>query len=60
MDVPARRSADARSGSGQRPVIADNKVVQGQLLAIMTYCPDELQQFTDFVNSLKYADVGWA
>lgn len=45
------------AGPGMRPVIVDNKVVQGQLLAIKTYCPDELEQFTDLVNSLKYAKV---
>jgi hypothetical protein len=44
-------------GPGQRPVIVDNKVVQGQLLAVKTYCPDELQQFTEVVDGLKYANV---
>jgi hypothetical protein len=32
-------------------------VVQGQLLAVKTYCPDELQQFTEVVDGLKYANV---
>jgi len=44
-------------GPGARPVIADNKVVQGQLLAIKVYCPEELEKFTDVVDGLKYADV---
>jgi hypothetical protein len=44
-------------GPGGRPVIADNKVVQGQLLMIKVYCPDELEEFAGFVEDLKYADV---
>jgi Tfp pilus assembly protein FimT len=42
---------------GLRPVIVDNTVVQGQLLIIKVYCPEQLQKFTDFVNGLKYAPV---
>jgi hypothetical protein len=45
------------AGPGIRPVIADNRVVQGQLLVMKVYCPDQLEEFTDFVNTLKYADV---
>ena len=44
-------------GPGARPVIADNKVVQGQLIAIKIYCPEELEKFSDVVNDLKYANV---
>jgi hypothetical protein len=44
-------------GPGARPVIADNKVLQGQLLAIKVYCPAELEKFTEVVDGLKYADV---
>ena len=44
-------------GPGARPVIADNKVLQGQLLAIKVYCPEELEKFTEVVDGLKYADV---
>jgi Tfp pilus assembly protein FimT len=45
------------TGPGQRPVIADSRVVQGQLLIIQVYCPDELDDFEDFVGDLKTADV---
>jgi hypothetical protein len=45
------------AGPGIRPIIADNRLVQGQLLAMKVYCPDELQQFSDFVNKLTYADT---
>jgi hypothetical protein len=45
------------AGPGIRPVIADKKVVKGQLLIIKVYCPDQLQKFQEFVDSLKFADV---
>jgi hypothetical protein len=45
------------AGPGIRPVIADNKVVQGQLLIIKVYCPGELEDFTETVHKLKFADV---
>jgi Tfp pilus assembly protein FimT len=40
------------SGPGARPVIADSRVVQGQLLIIEIYCPDELEEFQQFVDDL--------
>jgi Tfp pilus assembly protein FimT len=49
--------ANGAGGPGTRPVIADNTVVQGQLLVLKVYCPDELQAFADFVNDLKFDDV---
>jgi hypothetical protein len=45
------------SGPGARPVIADSRVVQGQLLIIEIYCPDELDDFKEFVDDLKTDDV---
>lgn len=45
------------TGPGARPVIADSRVVQGQLLIIEIYCPDELDDFKDFVGDLKTDDV---
>jgi Tfp pilus assembly protein FimT len=44
-------------GPGSRPVIADNNVLKGQLLAIKVYCPDELAEFTELADALKTADV---
>src|SRR4051812_6055024 len=35
------------AGPGMRPVIADNRVVKGQLLALRIYCPDELPNFQE-------------
>ena len=45
------------SGPGARPVIADSRVVQGQLLIIEVYCPDELAEFQEFVDGLETTDV---
>jgi hypothetical protein len=43
-------------GPGSRPVIVDNKVMQGQLAIIEVYCPDELEDFQQFVDSLQTTD----
>ena len=45
------------AGPGLRPVIADTKVVRGQLLIIKIYCPDELENFQNFVDKLKTRNV---
>jgi Tfp pilus assembly protein FimT len=41
------------TGPGARPVIADSRAVKGQLLIMKVYCPDELEDFQDFVDDLK-------
>ena len=41
------------SGPGIRPVIANSRVVQGELMVIKVYCPGELEEFQTFVNSLN-------
>jgi hypothetical protein len=45
------------AGPGIRPIIADNKVVQGQLLIIKVYCPIEAEEFAKFVENLRYGPV---
>ena len=45
------------AGPGSRPVIADSRVLQGQLLIIEIYCPDLLEEFREFADSLKTGDV---
>jgi Tfp pilus assembly protein FimT len=45
------------TGPGARPVIADSRAVQGQLLIIEVYCPEELDEFQEFVDDLKTDDV---
>ena len=46
------------AGPGTRPVIADSRIVMGQLLIIKIYCPDELPSFQKFVDNLKTATCG--
>jgi hypothetical protein len=45
------------AGPGQRPVIADNKAVQGVGLIIKVYCPEQAQDFQQVIDDLKFADV---
>ena len=49
--------ANGATGPGARPVIADSRVFQGQLLIIEIYCPDELDDFQEFVDDLETDDV---
>ena len=49
--------ANGATGPGARPVIADSRAVQGQLLIMKIYCPDELADFQQFVDDLKTGDV---
>lgn len=45
------------AGPGQRPIIADNRVVQGQLIALSVYCPDEVAEFERTVEDLELDEV---
>jgi hypothetical protein len=45
------------AGPGARPVIGDNKAVQGQLLIISIYCPDELPDFAEIADDLDLDDT---
>ena len=49
--------ANGAAGPGARPVIVDSKALKGQLLIIQIYCPDELNDFKQFVEDLKTDDV---
>lgn len=42
-------------GPGERPKIIGNNILRGQLAIISVYCPDELQGFQQFVDSLPSA-----
>lgn len=44
------------SGPGIRPVLVDNKLFAGQLAIIQVYCPDELDEFQQFVDGLETTD----
>jgi len=43
-------------GPGVRPILADNTVFRGQLAIIEVYCPDELEDFEQFIDSLETTD----
>lgn len=45
------------SGPGSRPIIADRDVVQGEVLVIGTYCPDQLGAFTKQIKQMKFEDT---
>ncbi|BEL04875.1 hypothetical protein Q0Z83_030660 [Actinoplanes sichuanensis] len=49
--------SNGAGGPGQRPVIADKRVVQGQLLIIKVYCPTYLESFQKVVDDLKLEDA---
>ena len=45
------------AGPGQRPVIADNNAMRGQLAIIKVYCPRYLERFQQVVDDLKTSAV---
>jgi hypothetical protein len=45
------------AGPGQRPVIADNNALQGQLLIVKVYCPQYLDGIQQVANDLRTANV---
>ena len=49
--------ANGAAQVGRRPVIADRRAVQGQLLILETYCPERLEEFRDQLDDLEYDDV---
>lgn len=44
--------ANGAGGPGLRPTIVESRLLQGQLLIIETYCPDEAEEFQQFIDSL--------
>ena len=49
--------SNGAGGPGTRPIIADSKLVQGELAVIAIYCPDKLSDFEQFVDDLRTADL---
>lgn len=49
--------ANGAGGPGLRSTIVESRLLQGQLLIIQTYCPDEAEAFQEFVDSLETVDV---
>lgn len=42
---------------GQRPIIADRRVLVGEALILQTYCPEKLQEFRDELGDYKVDDT---
>jgi hypothetical protein len=53
----AAQLVNGAGGPGTRPVIADTRFLQGELAIISVYCPDQVQKFQEYKDSLKTADV---
>jgi hypothetical protein len=51
------RLVNGASFVGQRPVIVDRSVLQGEALILETYCPDVLDDYRDKIDDLKTDDV---
>ena len=49
--------SNGAAGPGQRPVIGPRQVVDAEALVIKVYCPDQADEYSEFVNSHRYADV---
>lgn len=45
--------SNGAGGPGTRPTIVESRLLQGQLLIIQTYCPEEAEDFQQFVDSLN-------
>ena len=42
---------------GKRPIISDRRVVQGGVLIVETYCPEEIEKIRETIEDLEYDDV---
>jgi hypothetical protein len=45
--------SNGAGGPGMRPTIVESRLLQGQLLIIETYCPDQADAFREFADSLN-------
>jgi hypothetical protein len=50
--------SNGAAGPGIRPTLVESRLFKGQLLIIQTYCPHELKQFQQFVDSLNTVKAG--
>ena len=50
--------SNGAGGPGLRATIVESRLLQGQLLIIETYCPDEAEEFQQFVDSLDTVGDG--
>ncbi|MFF2751272.1 hypothetical protein ACFVVA_37765 [Kitasatospora sp. NPDC058048] len=49
--------SNGAGGPGQRPIIADQRILEAGAEVIKVYCPDRLDDYQKKINSLKTADV---
>lgn len=52
------RLANGAGGPGQRPILAEDRLVEAGVLIIQTYCPDELEEYQQFIDGLELTDTG--
>ncbi|GAA4053230.1 hypothetical protein [Agromyces indicus] len=52
------RLSNGASGPGQRPILAEDRLVEAGVLIIQTYCPDELEEYQQFIDGLELTDTG--
>jgi Tfp pilus assembly protein FimT len=45
------------TGPGMRPVVADSRLVRGQLAVMSVYCPDQLEAAQAYLDDLTTDDV---
>ena len=50
------RLSNGAGGPGQRPILAEDRLVEAELLIIQTYCPDELEEYQQFIDELNTVD----
>jgi type II secretory pathway pseudopilin PulG len=50
-------STNGAAGPGMRPSVLDERRLAGDRLVIETYCPDQLEAFDDYVDSLRLDDT---
>ncbi|MDF2562754.1 MAG: hypothetical protein K0R99_4200 [Microbacterium sp.] len=50
--------SNGAGGPGLRATIVESRLLQGQLLIIQTYCPEEAEEFQEFIDSLETVGDG--
>jgi hypothetical protein len=53
----AAQLVNGAGGPGTRPVIADTRILQGELAIVSVYCPDRLEEIQEYKDSLDTAEV---
>jgi hypothetical protein len=49
--------SNGAGGPGQRPVIAPSTAVEGIRIIIEVYCPENLDEFNEYADGLKFDDA---